>query len=74
MLNETHLASPRYKISDFFSSLLNVEQRHETSIVIGNTKERWRELHEQASVEQDPDKQLKLIREINQLLEEKGTP
>jgi len=53
---------------------LNVEQRHETSIVIGNTKERWRELHEQASVEQDPDKQLKLIREINQLLEEKGTP
>jgi len=24
MLNETHLASPRYKISDFFSSLLGV--------------------------------------------------
>jgi len=25
MLNETHLASPRYKISDFFSSLLGLK-------------------------------------------------
>jgi len=41
--------------------------------VIGNTKERWRELCEQASVEQDPDKLLELVREINQLLEEKRT-
>ena len=39
--------------------------------MIGNTKERWRELCEQASVEQDPDKLLELVREINQLLEEK---
>jgi hypothetical protein len=41
--------------------------------VIGNTKERWRELCEQASVEQDPDKLLELVKEINQLLEEKRT-
>jgi len=41
--------------------------------VIGNTKERWRELCEQASVEQDPDKLLQLVKEINQLLEEKRT-
>jgi hypothetical protein len=39
--------------------------------VIGNTKERWRELCERASVEQDPDKLLELVKEINQLLEEK---
>jgi len=45
----------------------------EASIVIGNTKERWRELCEQASVEQDPDKLLELVREINQLLDEKRT-
>jgi hypothetical protein len=41
--------------------------------VIGKNKERWRELCEQASVEQDPDKLLELVREINQLLEEKRT-
>jgi len=41
--------------------------------VIGNIKERWRELCEQASVEQDPDKLLELVKEINQLLEEKRT-
>ena len=41
--------------------------------MIGNTKERWRELCEQASVEQDPDKLLELVREINQLLDEKRT-
>ena len=39
--------------------------------MIGNTKERWRELCEQASVEQDPKKLLELVKEINQLLEEK---
>ena len=39
----------------------------------GDSKERWRELCEQASVEQDPDKLLELVREINQLLEEKQT-
>jgi hypothetical protein len=47
--------------------------RQEASIVIGNTKERWRELCERASVEQDPDKLLELVKEINQLLEEKRT-
>jgi hypothetical protein len=41
--------------------------------VIGNAKERWRELCERASVEQDPDKLLELVKEINQLLEEKRT-
>jgi hypothetical protein len=39
--------------------------------MIGRNKERWRELCEQASVEQGPEKLLILIREINRLLEEK---
>ncbi len=34
-------------------------------------RERWMELCEQASVEQDPDKLLALVVEINRLLEEK---
>jgi hypothetical protein len=37
----------------------------------GLNKERWRELSEQAAVEQDPNKMLDLITEINELLEEK---
>jgi hypothetical protein len=39
--------------------------------MIGRNKERWRELCEQASIEQDPEKLLNLVREINRLLEEK---
>jgi hypothetical protein len=34
-------------------------------------KERWKRLCELASVEQDPDKLLELVREINRLFEEK---
>lgn len=37
----------------------------------GFCNERWRDLCEQAAVEQDPAKMLKLITEINDLLEEK---
>ena len=37
----------------------------------GPTKERWQLLTEQASVEQDPEKLMALIREINDLLEAK---
>jgi hypothetical protein len=37
----------------------------------GENKERWKELCEQASKEQDPAKLHELIREINRLLEEK---
>jgi hypothetical protein len=33
--------------------------------------ERWIELAEQAAKEQDPDRMLKLVREINELLEQK---
>jgi hypothetical protein len=39
--------------------------------MIGNKKERWLELCEQAAVEQDPEKLLELTREINRLLQEK---
>jgi hypothetical protein len=39
--------------------------------VQGPNKERWRELCEQASTEQDPNKLLSLIEEINKLLETK---
>jgi hypothetical protein len=34
-------------------------------------KARWMELCEQAAVEQDPEKLMKLVTEINRLLEEK---
>jgi hypothetical protein len=34
-------------------------------------RERWTQLSEQASLEQDPEKLLELIQEINRLLEEK---
>jgi hypothetical protein len=37
----------------------------------GKTKERWQEVCEQAAVEKDPEKLLKLVAEINQLLHEK---
>ena len=37
----------------------------------GKNKERWEELCEQAENEQDPEKFLILIEEINRLLEEK---
>lgn len=33
--------------------------------------ERWRQLAEMAAVEQDPDKLVELVREINELLDEK---
>jgi hypothetical protein len=39
--------------------------------MIGENKERWQELCELAEKEQDPDQLIALIREINQLLEEK---
>ena len=38
----------------------------------GANRERWRELCEQASVEQDPKKLLELVTEINRLLDEKN--
>lgn len=37
----------------------------------GANKERWHYLCEQAAIEQDPDRLLELIKEINRLLEEK---
>jgi len=37
----------------------------------GETGERWRKLCEQAAVEQDANKLMKLIEEINRLLESK---
>jgi hypothetical protein len=46
-----------------------VKQGYE--IMQGEKKERWMELAERATVEQDPVEMLKLITEINQLLMEK---
>jgi hypothetical protein len=37
----------------------------------GDTRERWMQLCEQAANEQDPEKLLQLVEEINRLLEEK---
>jgi hypothetical protein len=39
--------------------------------VKGEKKEVWMHLCEQAAIEQDPDKLMDLIKQINQLLEEK---
>jgi hypothetical protein len=38
----------------------------------GKNEERWRTLCEQAAVEQDPKKLGELVKEINQLLDEKS--
>jgi hypothetical protein len=45
--------------------------RFEVSLMIGQNKERWRELCEQVEVEQDPKKLVELTTEIYRLLEEK---
>ena len=39
--------------------------------MIGEKAERWRTLCEQAAKEQDPEKLLELVQEINRMLEEK---
>jgi len=39
--------------------------------MIGQTKERWLELCEQAATEQDPQKLMELVAEIDRLLETK---
>jgi hypothetical protein len=38
--------------------------------MIGENEERWRKLCEEAAKEQDPDRLLELVREINQMLED----
>jgi hypothetical protein len=38
------------------------------NLVMGGNNERWRELCAQAAVEQDPQKLMKLVREISRLL------
>jgi hypothetical protein len=40
---------------------------------VDEPKERWYELCKEASLEKDPERLLKLIQEINRLLEEKET-
>ena len=44
----------------------NLERR----VMIGDNEERWRKLCEEAAKEQDPDRLLELVREINQMLED----
>ena len=39
----------------------------------GKTKEVWKQLCEQAAAEQDPDKLLELVRQIDQMLDDKET-
>jgi hypothetical protein len=39
--------------------------------MIGEQKERWRELCELVAVEQDPERLLEMVKEITRLLEEK---
>ncbi len=47
------------------------QQLHEVSGLKGQQKEYWMHLCEQAANEQDPDRLMALVREINHLLEEK---
>ena len=42
-----------------------------TVIMQGEKRERWMQLCSQAATEQDPHKLMELVKEINQLLEEK---
>ena len=39
--------------------------------MLGSNRERWMDLCELAAKEQDPEKLLKLVQQINQMLEEK---
>ena len=41
--------------------------------MLGENRERWMDLCELAAKEQDPEKLLKLVQQINQMLEEKQT-
>lgn len=41
----------------------------ENLLVMVNTEERWRQLCAEAAVEQDPQKLMKLVEEINRLLD-----
>jgi hypothetical protein len=43
----------------------------EVNAMNGQTKEVWKQFCEQAAVEQDPDKLIRLVAEINRMLEEK---
>ena len=45
--------------------------RTEAHAMKGKTKEHWTQLCELAASEQDPDKLLELVKEINRMLEEK---
>jgi len=45
--------------------------QHTSLPMRGENKERWLEICEKAAVEQDPEKLLILMQEINRLLEEK---
>ena len=47
------------------------QQRAEKSGVMRENRERWMELAELAANEQDPDKLMALVREINELLDKK---
>lgn len=42
-----------------------------TAAMQGKTKKAWMHVCEQAAIEQDPDKLLELVKEINRVLEEK---
>ena len=47
--------------------------RTEASAMRGKTKELWEQFCERAAVEQDPEKLVQLVKEINRMLEEKET-
>ena len=58
-------------ITPLLDSIQENETRFGGDTLSGETKERWIELCEQASKEQDPNKLMALVAEIDRLLEEK---
>lgn len=57
----------------FVAGQPSLSAKTEAYAMKGKTKELWKYYCEQAAVEQDPDKLLELVKEINRMLEEKET-
>jgi hypothetical protein len=60
-------------LADFLQRLLCPERLPDWSIRVmqGTAKEEWKQLCEQAAVEQDPEKLMLLVSEITRMLDEK---
>ena len=62
---------PSYHLGAFWRTPIRLGKCYCPLSMQGEQKERWMELCAQAAVEQDPTKLMELVKEINNLLEEK---